>query len=185
VKNKSDEFDVLKKFYADTAIIRSNHPLCCFRDNAGENCSAAALKWTTDNCIKSSSSTPHEPWQNVRAEVQIRVLCNVAQTNMIASGLTGKFWARAIFYAADIINIQYIADLKMSPYKKLFGSRSDVSKCQPFGVKCWLFVREEQRQDGKFDSRGDPAIYCGVSVDDQLWTTGLMMSFMFLGDKHL
>jgi hypothetical protein len=38
VKNKSDVFDVPKKFYADTAIIRSKHPLCCFRrDNAGEN----------------------------------------------------------------------------------------------------------------------------------------------------
>ena len=31
IKNKSDVFDVLKKFYADTAIIRSKHPLCCFR----------------------------------------------------------------------------------------------------------------------------------------------------------
>ena len=165
VKNKSDVFDVLKKFYADTAIIRSKHPLCCFRrDNAGENFSAAALKWMTDNGIKSSSSTPHEPWQNARAEVQIRVLCNVARTNMIASGLTGKFWARAIFYAADIINIQYRADLKMSPYQKLFGSQPDVSKCQPFGVECWLYVREEQRQDRKFDSRGEPAIYCGRST---------------------
>ena len=35
---------------------------------------------------------------------------------MIASGLTGKFWARAIFYAADISNIQYRPDLKMSPH---------------------------------------------------------------------
>ncbi len=121
VKNKSDVFDVLKKFYADTAIIRSKHPLCCLhRDNAGENVSAAALKWTIDNDIKSSSSTPHELWQNATVEEQIRVLCNVARTNMIASGLTGKFWARAIFHAADIINIQYRNDLKMSQHQKLF-----------------------------------------------------------------
>ncbi len=52
VKNKSDVFDVLKKFYADTAIIRSKHPLCCFRrDNAGENFSAAVQKWMTENGI--------------------------------------------------------------------------------------------------------------------------------------
>ena len=167
VKNKSDVFDVLKKFYADTAIIRSKHPLCCFRrDNAGENFSAAVQKWMTENGIKSSSSTPHEPWQNARAEVQIRVLCNIARTNMIASGLTGKFWARAIFYAADILNIQYRTDLKMSPHQKLFGSQPDVSKCQPFGVECWLYVRAEQRQDRKFDARGEPAIYCGRSTMD-------------------
>jgi hypothetical protein len=78
-------------------------------------------------------------WQ----QVQIRVLCIVART--IASGLTGKFCACAIFYAADIINIQYNADLKMSPRQKLFGSQPDVSKYQPFGVECWLYFREEPR----------------------------------------
>jgi hypothetical protein len=192
LKKKSDVFDVLKKFYADTAIIRSKHPLCCFRrDNAGENFSAAVQKWMTENGIKSSSSTPHEPWQNSRAEVQIRVLkkkpgtdvfyhqgsgtasqatprelCNIARTYMIASGLTGKFWACTIYCAADILNIQYRTDLKMSQHQKLFGSQPDVSKCQPFGVECWSYVRAEQRQDRKFDARGESAIYCGRSTMD-------------------
>jgi hypothetical protein len=36
----------------------------------------------------------------------------------------------------------------MSPHdQKLFGSQPDASKCQPFGVECWLYVRAEQRQD--------------------------------------
>jgi hypothetical protein len=48
--------------------------------------------------------------KNGRAEVQIRVIFNFVRTNMIASGLTGKIWARAIFYAVDILNIQYQAD---------------------------------------------------------------------------
>ena len=55
----------------------------------------------TDNGIKCSSSTPYEQWQNGRAEVQIRVLLNIVSTNMTASGLRGKFWARAILYAAE------------------------------------------------------------------------------------
>jgi hypothetical protein len=54
----------------------------------------------------------------------------------------------------------------MSPHQKLFGSRPDVSKCQPFGVECWLYVREEQRQDRKFDARGELAVYCGRSTMD-------------------
>jgi hypothetical protein len=162
-------FDLLKSFYADTAIIRSKHPLCCVgRDNAGENFSAAALKWMTNNgniiMVSNPCHRPHTSHGRMFAEVQIRVLCNVARTNMIASGLAGKFWARAIFYAADIINIQCRADLKTSPYQKLYGSRPDVSKCQPFGVECWLYVREEQRQDREFDSRGEPAIHCGRST---------------------
>ena len=167
VKTKSEVIDVFKRFYADTAIIRSKHPLCCIRrDNAGENMSNALKTWLTDNGIRSETSTPFEPWQNGRAEVQIRILCNIARTNMIASGLTGKFWARAIFYAADISNIQYRSDLKMSPHQSLLGTKPDVSKCQPFGVECWLYVRAEQRQDRKFDARGEPAIYCGRSTMD-------------------
>ena len=46
VKNKSEVLDIFKKFYADTAIIRSKYPLCCIRrDNAGENMSADLKKW--------------------------------------------------------------------------------------------------------------------------------------------
>ena len=103
--------------------------------------STAVKNWLNENGLKSENSTAHEPWQNGRAEVQIRVLCNIARTNMIASGLTGKFWARAIFYVADISNrdIQYRADLKMSPHQAIFGVKPDVSKCQPFGVECWLY----------------------------------------------
>ncbi len=67
-------------------------------------------KWLADNGIRFESSTLFEPGQNGTAEVQIRVLCNLARTNMIANGLTGKFWARVIFYASNLLNIQYRTD---------------------------------------------------------------------------
>jgi hypothetical protein len=41
------------------------------------------------------------------------------------------------------MNIQYKADLKMSPYQKLFGSQPDVSKYQLFGVECWIYMFEK------------------------------------------
>ena len=85
---------------------------------------------------------------------------------MIASGLTGKFWARAIFYAADILNIQYRADLQMSPHESLFGTKPYVSKCQPFGFSCSLYFREEQRSARKFDSLGEPAKSVGRPTKD-------------------
>ena len=92
MKQKSDFFEILRIFYADTAVIRNKHRFCCQRrDNAGENMSTAVKNWLIENGIKSENSTAHEPWQNGRAKVQIRVLCNIAGTNMIASGLTGKF----------------------------------------------------------------------------------------------
>ena len=51
-REKETSIDVLKKFYAYTAIIHSKNPLCCFhRINAGENFSAEAKKWMTKNGI--------------------------------------------------------------------------------------------------------------------------------------
>jgi hypothetical protein len=41
-----------------------------------------------------------------------------------------------------------------------------VSKCQPFGIKCWLYARADQRQDRKHDNHGEPAIYYGRSTMD-------------------
>jgi hypothetical protein len=42
--------------------------------------------------------------------------------------------------------------------KNELNNSVQLSKCQPFGVECWLYVREEQRRDRKFDVRSEPAI---------------------------
>ncbi len=64
----------------------------------------------------------------------------------------------------------------MSPHQSLFGTKPDVSKYQSFGVECWLYVRADQRQDRKFDARGEPAIYCGRSTMDNRSSDVLYMS---------
>ncbi len=126
----------------------------------------------TDSGITSLSSTPHEPWQNARVEVQIRVLCNIARTNMTASCLTGKLWAQSIFYATDIMNIQYRTEFKMYPHQKLFESLQDVSKCQTFGC----MFEQSSVKIVKLMLDGNQS----YTVDDQPWTTDLVMSYMLL-----
>ena len=87
IKSKSEFCAVLKKLYADTAIVCSKHPICCFHwDNVCENFSAEAIKWMTYTCVISSSLTPHEQWQNGRTEEQIPVLLQVLGLhNMLCS----------------------------------------------------------------------------------------------------
>jgi hypothetical protein len=72
-----------QEFVANIGLISSVFIQC---DNAGENMSNALKTWPTDNGILSESSTPFELWQNSWAEVQSHILCNIARTNMIASG---------------------------------------------------------------------------------------------------
>ncbi len=115
------------------------HSLCCLRrDYAGENVSQAFKAWLGDKGIRSEKLTLHQPWQNGKAENHIKVLCNIAHTNMVASGLSGRYWDRAIAYAAAISNVQYQADLKMSPFEALHKQKPNLSHFQPFGVECWV-----------------------------------------------
>ena len=85
---------------------------------------------------------------------------------MVASGLSGKYWARAITHAADISNIQYRTDLRMTPFEALHQKIPDLCSFQPFGVECWVYVRPEQRNDRKFDARGVPGIYLGRATSE-------------------
>ena len=85
---------------------------------------------------------------------------------MVASGLSGRYWARAITYAADISNVQYRADLKMSPFEALHKQKPNLSHFQPFGVECWVYVRPEQRNDRKFDARGVQGIFVGRATSE-------------------
>ncbi len=78
---------------------------------------------------------------------------------MVASGLAGRYWARAITYAADTSNVQYPAYLKMSQSKALPKAKTQSVSLSTFwsvsfGVECWVYVCSEQRNDRKFDARG-------------------------------
>ena len=64
-----------------------------------------------------------------------------------------------ITYAADAFNVQFEADIKMSCFEALHEQKLNWSHLQPFGVEYWVYVRPEQQNDYKFDSRGAPRIF--------------------------
>jgi len=169
IQSKSEVFDQIKRFFADTALIRKNFPWCCLRcDNAGENTSDLMRSWLVDKGIRLETSTPHEPWQNGRVESHIGHLSNIARTIMISSGLKGAFWARAFSYANDVSNVQPRASMSMTPYEVIYDHKPNVTNFQPFGIECWVYVRAEQRKDRALDRRGEPAIYLGRGTIDKI-----------------
>ena len=94
---------------------------------------------------------------------------------MTVSCLTCKFWAHPIFDAADITKRN---NLKISPHESLHWTKQDVSKCQLFGTECFVHVREEQCQNRKFNSSGEPAIYCGQSIMDNRSSNVLYIPYL-------
>ena len=169
IHSKSEVFNQIKCFFADTALIRKKFPWCSMRcDNAGENTSDMVRSWLVEKGIRLETSTPHEPWQNGRVETHIRHLSNIARTIMNSSGLKGAFWARAFSYANDVSNVQPRARMTMTPYEAIFGRKPNLTNFQPFGVECWVYVRAEQRKDRALDPRGEPAIYLGRGTTDKI-----------------
>ncbi len=169
IQTKSEVFDHIKRFFADTALIRKTYPWCCLRcDNAGENTSDIMRSWLVDNGIRLETSTPHEPWQNGRVEAHIGHLSNIARTIMISSGLKGAFWARAFSYANDVSNVQPRASMSMTPFEAVHARKPNLTNFQPFGVECWIYVRADQRKDRALDPRGEPAIYLGRGTIDKM-----------------
>ena len=159
----SQVFAIFQKWYADTAPLRDRHgPLLAFRrDNASVNVSHAFEAFLVQHNIRSETTTPYESWSNGHAERAIRTIVQTARTNMIASGLVGRFWSQAVFYSTDLHNVQYSAQTKTSPHVLMFGEKPDLSSWQPFGVECWIHLRPDQRTESKFGARGEPAIYVG------------------------
>jgi len=89
---KSEVIGQIKRFHADTAIIRKSFPWCCLRcDNAGENTSLQLKDWLTENGIRLETSTPHEPWHNGLVETHVRQIMNINRTQLVASGLGAKY----------------------------------------------------------------------------------------------
>ena len=162
--NSTDQIPgILEKFFADTAALQEKHGpiLWVRRDNASVNVSKTVELLLLKRNIRSETSNPYEPWQNGTPERMIQTVVGTARTVMLASGLVGRFWFHALLYAVYIHNIQYSGVTKTSPHVLMFGEKPDVSADQQFGVEGWLYRREDQRKDKKFDSRGEPCIFVG------------------------
>jgi hypothetical protein len=77
-----------------------------------------------------------------------------------------------MMYQTFLQNIKFSRALKSSPHVLMLGSKPDVSNLQEFGIEGWLFRREEQRQDKKFDARGEHVIFVGYPTNQKgflLW----------------
>ena len=56
----------------------------------------------------------YEKYQNGPAESSINLIMILNQTQMVKSGLMGRFWYRALFNAKDTKNVTYHDRIKMT-----------------------------------------------------------------------
>ena len=134
-------------------------------DNASVNISRRATSFRLSKGIRTETIGPSESHQAGTAERMNRTLLTGARTVLLASGLNRRWWHHALMYQTFLQNIKYSSLTRSSPHVLMFGTKPDVSHFQEFGVEGWLHRRSDQRQDSKFDARGEPVIFVGYPTN--------------------
>ncbi|XP_071686910.1 uncharacterized protein [Rutidosis leptorrhynchoides] len=114
--------------------------------------------------ITHQSSASRTPQQNGVVERRNRTLVETARTMLVYSKLPPSLWAEAVTTACftqnrSIINRRF----DKAPYELLFNRRPNVKYFCIFGCVCYVLNDEDNL--GKFDVRGDEAIFIGYSQD--------------------
>ncbi|KAJ9552865.1 LOW QUALITY PROTEIN: hypothetical protein OSB04_016910 [Centaurea solstitialis] len=109
-------------------------------------------------------SAPRTPQQNGVVERKNRTLVEAARTMLNASGLPLTFWAEAVSAACYTHNRSLVVKrFEKTPYQLLHNKRPNVKFFHVFGCKC--NVLNDREPIGKFNPKGDDAIFIGYSWD--------------------
>jgi hypothetical protein len=114
--------------------------------------------------ITHNFSAPRTPQQNGVVERKNRTLVEAARTMLNASGLPLSFWAEAVSTACYTQNRSLVVKRQeKTPYQLLYNKRPNIKFFHVFGCKC--YVLNDREPIGKFDPKGDDAIFIGYAWD--------------------
>ena len=165
LKQKSDVFDVFKKWRA-TAENETGLKLKCLRsDNGGEYCSDEFEKYCAMNGIKRQKTVPRNPQQNGVAERMNRTITERARCMRIHAGLPKQFWADAVSTAAYLINRGPSVVLNCGlPQEAWTGKKVNLSHLRIFGCVSYVHIEAENRS--KLDPKSKKCIFIGYGIND-------------------
>ncbi|KAJ9544955.1 hypothetical protein OSB04_024662 [Centaurea solstitialis] len=133
-------------------------------DNGTEFKNSTIEDYLTSIGITHNFSAPRTPQQNGVVERKNRTLIEAARTMLNASGLPLTFWAEAVSTACYTQNRSLVVKrFEKTPYQLLYNKRPNIKFFHVFGCKC--YVLNDREPIGKFDPKGDSAIFIGYAWD--------------------
>ncbi|KAJ9536560.1 hypothetical protein OSB04_un000259 [Centaurea solstitialis] len=133
-------------------------------DNGTEFKNSVIEEYLTSVGITHNFSAPRTPQQNGVVERKNRTLVEAAGTMLNAFGLPLTFWAEAIYAACYTQNRSLVVKrFEKTPYQLLYNKRPNIKFFHVFGCKCYILNDREPL--GKFDPKGDDAIFIGYAWD--------------------
>ncbi|KAJ9566556.1 hypothetical protein OSB04_002522 [Centaurea solstitialis] len=133
-------------------------------DNGTEFKNAVVEEYLASVGITHNFSAPRTPQQNGVVERKNRTLVEATRTMLNASRLPLAFWAKVVSAACYTQNRSLIINIfEKPPYHLLHNKRPNVKFVHVFGCKC--YVLNDREPIGKFNTKGDDAIFLGYSWD--------------------
>uniref|UniRef100_A0A2N9I546 Integrase catalytic domain-containing protein n=1 Tax=Fagus sylvatica TaxID=28930 RepID=A0A2N9I546_FAGSY len=129
LKNKSEVFEIFKKWRAMVETETDLKLKCLRSDNGGEYIDGGFKEFCAANGIRMEKTIPRTPQQNGVAERMNRTLNKRARSMRLHAGLPETFWADAVNTAAYLINRRTISPLGVM-YKDRSSTKLDDVKVE-------------------------------------------------------
>jgi hypothetical protein len=152
LKNKSEVFEIFKKWRAMVETETDLKLKCLRSDNGGEYIDGGFKEFCAANGIRMEKTIPRTPQQNGVAERMNRTLNKRARSMRLHAGLPETFWADAVNTAAYLINRGPSVPLEFRiPEEVWSGKEVNLSYLKVFGCVSYVHIDSDARS--KLDAK--------------------------------
>ena len=157
-------------------------------DCAGENTSAAFLRWCKDTGIHAENSAPYSQWQDGRAEINIKTAWAGSEAMRKHSSSPPEHWPLTLEAFVTTRNLMP-KRVGLSPWERWWNVakpfKERIAHLRTYGCACWALVPKELRK--KLDDKATFGIFVGYSptskayriLDPQSGRVGVATSVVF------
>jgi Integrase core domain/GAG-pre-integrase domain len=164
IKNKSDVFEIFKKW---KCLVENETGLklkCLRSDNGGEYCSKEFDEYCAVNGIRREKIVPRTPQQNGVVERMNITITERARRMLLNAGLPKHFWAEAVNTAAYLINRGPSTAIDCKLHEEIWtGKEVKLSHLRIFGCISYVHVNTENRS--KLDVKSKICTMLGYGGD--------------------
>lgn len=160
LKEKSEAFEVFKKFKVMVEKATGRHIKAIRSDRGGEYTSIAFVKYCEEQGIRKFLTAPYTPQQNGVAERKNRTILDMVRSMLKSKKMPKEFWAEAVKCAIYVQNRCPHAKLKnQTPQEAWNGKKPTVSHLKVFGSVAYAHIPDQQRT--KLEDKSKKYIFIG------------------------